>query len=712
MKHSRESTRKPTKLSQTQEYNSHYQSSETIVKSILDKIFIFSFYEGYSKEIEKNMGNYCYEHIKKEITSFFELNFINYTKSNKSEELLWEMEPPIENTWEEIFEPESEPIDRYESTQIIYQEIKREKDDINNQIKEEDKKIMNNKPKENKKISKNKSIKKPGLNHIINEVEEKSSKSGFDNEVKIEKEEMKEISGIENKSSGSLNVTDAEIKKNIENVSDNRNNIRTDTKRRTTKKKTQITIPNLPPVVPKRGRNTIIFNYPSTDIPGIEQEFNHQNLEPSNIDTLRQEREEFIKKKLNESKTEKNINKVRKANNENSKGPKKIFDAKHLTFDSNGNIINFHPYKLDKLKKEFTLIKNLIKGEQTKKESPKSKKNQSLYMFKEKKKEPEEEKKVKELVEKPEPLFEEKAIKEKEKYVPSGSNFQIISPNIGVTIKENNKLKQGSKEFSKYFQKYSLNDYDKMLNDYVPLQNKTLLKNKLQKLNSSSNNNYISTLPSNTVTKLSKKPSNNSLINSYDYNTNNINNPLLTDAQEINNSNNNININLNINSSLSNNNPLLSSNFKTINYTSNKSLNTENSSIIMKKLGTNSLKLEIDNLKDLSKINPNLLSRTNRSRNIFRYNSYKDYKTFRNIKDNKVNIFTELNKKIMNSRDWGNDLSEKKNNNKNMGFNDENKRYARHITKQQVLRELGSNILSGIKFKLPRDRKVELLDNI
>ena len=728
MKHSRENTRKPTKRSiekniQPQEYNSNYQSSETIAKSIFDKIFIFAFYEGYSKELERNMGNYCYEYMKKEITSFFELTFINYTKSNnekeKSEELLWEMEPPIENTWEEIFEPESEPIDRYESAQILYQEIKR--DDITNQIKEKgEKKILNNKLNENKKTNKNKKIKKSGLNHIINEVEEKSSKSGFDNEFKIEKEEIKEISRIENKSSGSLNATDDEIKKNIENVTENQinnikiNNIRIDQKRKTTKRKSNMPIQTLPPIVQKRGRNTIIFNYPYIDIPGIEQEFNHQNLEPSNIDTLRQEREEFIKKKLIESKTEKNINKVRKANNENSKGPKKIFDSKHLTFDSNGNIINFHPYKLDKLKKEFTLIKNLIKGEPPKKENSKSKgKNQSSYLFKEKKKEPIEEKKGKELVEKPEPLFEDKNIKEKEKYIPSGSNFQIISPNIGVTIKENNKFKQGSKEFSKYFQKYSLNDYDKMLNDYVPLQNKTLLKNKLQKLNLSSSTNYIATIPSNTITKLSKKTSNNSLANSYDYNTNNINNPLLTDAQEVNNSNNNnINLNININSSISNNNPLLSSNFKTINYNSNKSLNTENSSIIMKKLGTNSLKIEIDNLKDLTTINPNLLSRTNKSRNIFRYNSYKNYKTFRIIKNDKINIFTELNKKIMNSRDWGNDLNDKKNTNKDMGFSDDNKRYARHITKQQILRELGNNILSGIKFKLPRDRKVELLDNI
>ena len=41
-----------------------------------------------------------------------------------------------------------------------------------------------------------------------------------------------------------------------------------------------------------------------------------------------------------------------------------------------------------------------------------------------------------------------------------------------------------------------------------------------------------------------------------------------------------------------------------------------------------------------------------------------------------------------------------------------NKVYARHMTKQQVLRELGSNILSGIKIRLPRDRKVDINSNI
>ena len=116
------------------------------------------------------------------------------------------METPKENTWVEIFEPESEPIDRYESAQILYQEIKR---DINNQTNQD----------ANKKIKKQKSTKKEYNKNTIKEVEEKSSMSGFDGEIKLDNGAIPEISGIENKSSGSLNATDAEIKKNIDNVS-------------------------------------------------------------------------------------------------------------------------------------------------------------------------------------------------------------------------------------------------------------------------------------------------------------------------------------------------------------------------------------------------------------------------------------------------------------------------------------------------------------
>ena len=780
MKASKENTRKESKISitkqsQTQTFISNYQSTETIIKSILDKMITIAFYEGFSKETDKDLGEFCYNHMKKEITSFFELNFINYTKSNNdnSEELLWEMVPQIENTWEEIFEPESEPIDRYESAQIIYQEIKREMNNDNNNQKQEKQnlnlnlKTYNLKTKSslriknkfgdvnNKNINQNQQNKNNKIldlnNNIISEVEEKSSLSGFEGEVKLDKGAMLEVSGIEDKFSESLNATDAEIKKNIDNVpeflddnKDKENNTnKLEEKRKEEKNITKRNV-GLPPIsnqknddfpqITKKSKYALIFNYPSVDIPGIEQEYNHHNLEPPNVDQLRQEREELIQKKLTELKTEKIINKMRKTNDDNDKRPKKIFDPKHLTFDSNGNIINFHPYKLDKLKKEFALIKNLIKGE-AKPEMPKSKGKSSYNNIfsnrrqKESTKNTDEEKKVKELIEKPAQILDEKTTKEKEKYVPSGSNFQIISPNIGVVIKENNKYKQGPKDFSKYFQKYSLSDYDKMLTDFVPFQNKTLMQNQLKKLNSSLNNEYMSTAPNKSIninSPLKKKVTNNSLSNSFDFNNNannnsnlNINNPLLTDATAMNNSNNNINsnINLNINSSLSNNNPLLSSNFRLINSNNNipsyKSINTENS-IVMKKLGTTSLKLELENLKDLNTINPEIFTRTNRLKNIFRYNSYKDYKKYRNRNEKKISAFTEFNRNIMNSRDWGNEIGNKKTENNDMGFNsdDNNKIYSRHVTKQQVLRELGSNILSGIKIRLPRDRKVDINNNI
>ena len=34
-----------------------------------------------------------------------------------------------------------------------------------------------------------------------------------------------------------------------------------------------------------------------------------------------------------------------------------------------------------------------------------------------------------------------------------------------VVIKENQKIKEGRREFNKFFNKYSINDYDKILNE-------------------------------------------------------------------------------------------------------------------------------------------------------------------------------------------------------------------------------------------------------
>ena len=163
----------------------------------------------------------------------------------------------------------------------------------------------------------------------------------------------------------------------------------------------------------------------------------------------------------------------------------------------------------------------------------------------------------------------------------------------------------------------------------------------------------------------------------------------------------------NMQSGLSN---MQSFNFK--NLESYNSMNFDNS-IVMKKLGTTSLKLELDSLKDLSVVNTEVVQNTmaNNRYNIIGQSKLKKYFSNVNYTNNKPkNVFTEFNKKIMSTRGWGNDIGDS--NLKPDKVQDNNLVYARHHTKQQVLRELGSSILNGVKIKLPRDRKVDLNTNI
>ena len=48
---------------------------------------------------------------------------------------------------------------------------------------------------------------------------------------------------------------------------------------------------------------------------------------------------------------------------------------------------------------------------------------------------------------------------------PSGSNFKLINPAIGVTVKERTKAKSGGNNFYSQFHKYSINDFNKTLQD-------------------------------------------------------------------------------------------------------------------------------------------------------------------------------------------------------------------------------------------------------
>lgn len=290
----------------------------------------------------------------------------------------------------------------------------------------------------------------------------------------------------------------------------------------------------------------------------------------------------------------------------------------------------------------------------------------------------------------------------------------MILPNIGVVVKENQKIKEGGREFNKFFNKYSINDYDKILKEYVPLQNKSKIRSKMELMSLNTTNN-LNTKTSESV----DNPKNNTSQNlnnanktfNYNYdalNTNN--NPLLTtnDLQINNSIDNNImmstspylktSIGNSFNKQNNNYNPLMTS---FINNSHGKRGYSLNNSIQMKKPGLSSLKMEIDSMQDLKGEKTYYGPENIKQNNIFRKNVTRNYKIGL-TKPLGNYYFSSFNKNILTDANWGNEMGGKgKNKNNNTIF-------ARHHTRQQALRELGSTIFSGLKTKLPRDRKVEL----
>ena len=660
-------------------YISSYQISEGIVKIIIDKIIINSIYEANMNKINNQLNDYYFEYLQGQIEPLFEENFINYTNlKNDENKLFWKTPKPPENQWIEILEPETVENDRYESSEVNIQEIKSKKEIISetNEGIENIENIENN----NNTIKKNQTKEK---NLRLKTIRQKNKN-----------EEI--LVNDENKNENNNNDIDNKTKNNQKLVNNMANTIQNN-----------------------RGKKRIVMvEFPSEDIPGIETEFKHDIYEPSNIHILRKDKEEEIKNKEKEIKLNKDKGNALKKKEEIEKLIKnvKTIDSNKFTFDSNGKIISFKAYKLDNLSKDFTFIKNNIKEKNEKEEVvPIKSKKFARQSVKEQNEEI--------VIRDNSRMFEhygneEKKEKNKEKIIPSGSNFKLILPNIGVVVKENNNKKEGSRDFNKYFKKYSMKDYDKILNEYVPLQNKTKIKTKFQKLAQTfvkktlsdsmdkRNNNFINNIQMNLST-----------INNKKIETMNITNPLLTSTDINQNSENNntytnqnssyiktsANVSFNKGSGIYN--PLMtSSNVKSakINFSQDKNRNDFSNSIIMKKMGFGSLKLELESLQDLNNESNYRKLSISKKDNIFGRNFIKSNK-FRINNTSKDNPLYVFNKKILTDANFGNiTLSQKRHTEK------ENIVTSKHLSKQQAFKELGNTMISGLKIKFPRNRKVEL----
>ena len=670
-----------------------YQSSESIVKAIIDKIIVLSVRKSYANKVEVDMRQHCFDFLKTQIDYCFESNYISYTKQPKNKEvndndgrneLLWKAIKPKRNTWIEIMEPECFEMDRYEGANIKYKEIEKSRRD--------DKQGEQNSPR-------NKIPQKSGFKKSMIDQDTK-----LHNDIRINKKDK-------------TNTIEKVSNKNIEIIKDKNDIVETNQNDNKEEKSTNQN---------NEAKNKkIMFEFPSEDIPNIEEEFCHDKYDLPNAETLRKEFQESLIKKEEERKNQIKLEQEKERKKRiiiDDKKDKKLIDTNKLTFDSNGKIISFRQYRIDNLK-DFGIPKNFIK-EVKKSENSNLPKNNKLT------------KTPKKLIVKEDIIrniqnfdFEERKINPKflEKIIPSGSNFKIMSPDIGVIIKENGSAKEGPKDFSKYFKKYSLNDYNQMLNENLPKWNKNLYETSLGIRSIQSQRNILNknNQPNKSKEQLKFKSRNESNLNSA-LNDKELSsyNPLLSSPNKKNSNEIDIyNLN-NFNTLNTSNNHMISSKRSFLNISRNNSLlssyNNNNSSnlnnnlnsitydksINMKK-GIESLKLELDSLKDLNENLPMIYSNslTARNNDIIR-NRLKIKNNSQKPKNIKIkNIFGDFNKRILTNKRWGEEFSGNNNNIINTV-------YSKHQTKMQVLRELGSNIFNGLKIKLPRNRKVNLNSGI
>ncbi len=103
-------------------YNNH---AETISKLMLEKIISHAITNVHSKEIYTNLGNYCFKYIKEMIKPAMKMNFIPYEIRHNEKEKIFFDSPKCNqhNTWIEIEEPKVPINDRCASDQVKYNEF-------------------------------------------------------------------------------------------------------------------------------------------------------------------------------------------------------------------------------------------------------------------------------------------------------------------------------------------------------------------------------------------------------------------------------------------------------------------------------------------------------------------------------------------------------------------------------------------------------------
>ena len=470
-------------------YNKFLNESNIIVNEILEKIISLVISSNFNNNIEKKISSSCFNYIKDTIDSYISSAFISHDKdetyhesfAHVKDELIPEIEPISikneasnldinnnnilfsqsnlkleeevyfnnfyhgENDWDLMDEPQSNKFDRYATTMIKTKEIEKDK---------------------NKNI--NLKYKKNG--EVLEEVVEESEKNSVNNGKKVDK-------------------TNSKSKKKENTKTKSKENVKNNDTNDTYAKK-------------KRNLLDIMNQFSYHDLDNNDDIY----IEPNEMsfEKLRKEIQEKQKEEIQE-KTVQNKAKLEMDNKMRIEAEKnKKLIGKKITVDANGQIVFIKSIKIDKLRNEFTSLKTatkLVRDEEKEKKKKKKKisqdENGQEQTQDDKNGENNNNNIKEEIVEKNNNV--EKAKKPKGKrlpklknkrllsnlkemeddplrarilkrieegpIMPSGSNFDIINLEVGVSLKENEKYKTGGKDFYHKYNKYSMDNYNKQLKD-------------------------------------------------------------------------------------------------------------------------------------------------------------------------------------------------------------------------------------------------------
>ena len=239
---------------------------------------------------------------------------------------------------------------------------------------------------------------------------------------------------------------------------------------------------NEPEENPRRKKYAPLIEFPSED---IDPKILGLNIENSELKKMRENLEkELIEKKLEHARKlqkEREIQALEKAREEK----RKELANKNVTVDIKGNIVyikslNVNDFTNDFTKmrakyKEIKTIQNASKTaliqkaiveknplalyEATDKEKPKKKNKKNYYGYKSSKNDD------RQQGGNNKPIWIGDRIKDP--IYAAGSNFEIMRPECGVILKENEKTKQGGKDFLSKYNKYSVEVFEETLNKTI-----------------------------------------------------------------------------------------------------------------------------------------------------------------------------------------------------------------------------------------------------